>query len=783
MKNVLAASLSLSLAALSPYGLRAEAGESIDLPPFGTVRVIDSVDCTGTDHGFVEYPAGASRVETVLGKPCRVMPVQATDSSFISYRLGQGKGLRANGSYVVVVEYPDDVPRNYTVFNRATDSKRSFCTGSSIGDAWAPKYVDNHSESLAVPQSGEYQLWTAYGSLMDRTRDYRESTVVRTDAQGNPVKNGKGEVQKDPVFNTPADGFDFVLAQYGRDHDPNTQGLAVRRVTLCEIPDEKAVWANLVFPPDPLPRRHIFWREEMSDGGPIQGDTPQCANRTDWFDHKARQMKMLGIDTYMKDLLEFGHVQHWDPNFIAPNWAWGDARTDGLWEKAVGIMAGYGLSILPYYEWCGNRGADVDGRPSFGNQKRAETLNGEKNYTHIWWTEGANIDITDPDALTETKRLLDGTVLRFKDKADFVGALFRTRPTQWPVSFSDATRARFAEEVRNGQAVSRDDLKRDRALYADYLAWWHKRRAAFLDALQAYLVEKGLPKAQVIFDSETSESGPGFAGGGFVVDDRAAWERTFSDLGMKTPKWAATADTVSSHAFLKARRDPAGTWGQWEWQHACPGDDPENFNGLDPRVWLAMPFNRLYSVSDPAAFQAYRNASGTQTIIRHYSLNENMIYRKAGDKDEAICGYAISDVEHAGRACMMNEVYAMANGDPANLGYFMGSTFSRGFPGPVREFNQNFLALPALPSRVVEGACDDAEVVLREIDCTKFGQGKYYALVHTGAREKKAVTVRFPEGTKSVTVLVGGATKALESDASATFRALKPWQLLAFQAK
>ena len=769
-----------TLAALAVLAATSVFAETIDLPVFGAVKVLDAVDCTKTGHGFHEYPAGASRVETILDKPCRVMPVQAKDSSFFSYRLGKGNGLRANGSYVVVLEFPDDLPRNYVLFNRATDSKRSFSTGSSLGDAWAPKYVDNHSESLDLPQSGEYQMWTAYGSLMDRTRDYCESTVVRKDAQGNPVKNDKGEEQKDPVFLSPSDGFDFVVAQYSRDHDPNSQGIAVRRILLCEIPNEKAVWAKVTFPPAPLPRRHIFWREEMSDGGPIQGDNPQCANRIDWFHHKARQMKMLGINTYTKDLLEFGHVQHWDPNFIATNWAWDDGKTKHVWGEVVELMADYGFDLLPYYEWCGNRGADVGGQPSYGNRKLAKTLGGKDSYTHIWWTEGANLDITDPEALAETKRLLDGTVFRYQGKASFAGVVFRTRPTQWPVSFSDSARALFAKEENQGQTPSRDDLKRDRALYDRYIAWWHVKRVAFLRGIQAYFVEKGMPEAFVILDSETSESGPGFTGGGFVVDDRDAWAKAFADCGIKTPKMVSTADTVASHAFLKGRHEPAGTWGDWEWQHACPGDDPENYNAVR-NVWLAMPFNRLYSVADPAAFQAYRNAFGTETIVRHYSLNENMLYRKNGDKDESICGYAIADSERAGRACMQNEVVAMANGDPVNLGYFMGSTFSRGFPGPVREFNLNFLALPALPSKVIENACDDPEVVLREIDAG--ARGRYFALVHTGAKPKKDLVVRFPKGMSGLQAIVTGKTARVAEDGAVTIGSLKPWQLVSFLAK
>ena len=47
------------------------------------------------------------------------------------------------------------------------------------------------------------------------------------------------------------------------------------------------------------------------------------------------------------------------------------------------------------------------------------------------------------------------------------------------------------------------------------------------------------------------------------------------------------------------------------------------------------------------------------------------------------------------------------------LGYLLGGNLGRGFPQYVREFNANFLALPALPSERLSGASDDKEIVVR----------------------------------------------------------------------
>ena len=143
----------------------------------------------------------------------------------------------------------------------------------------------------------------------------------------------------------------------------------------------------------------------------------------------------------------------------------------------------------------------------------------------------------------------------------------------------------------------------------------------------------------------------------------------------------------------------------------------------------------------------------------------------------------MADWEHAGRACMIAEINAMANGDPVNLGYLMGSNYTRGFPVPVREFNQNFLALPALPSKVVKGACSDSEVVLREIDCSKLGvTAKYYALVHIGLKEKCDVKVAIHGVKGEVEFVANGKTSPLK-DGVLEFKTLKPLQLIAIKAK
>ena len=732
--------------------------ETVNLPVFGDVVVVDSVDCTKTDHRFEEHPAGASRVETVLDEPCRVLPIQDNTSAFMKWRLGEGKGVKPDGAYVVVIEFPDDVARDYIVRNNGNNSRRSFYTGSGIGDPWEAEIVGHNPESLRIPQSGKYQKWCGL-------------TFTGVKAPN---------LQENGTLDIATEGFDLILAQYKRKHHPESAGIAARRILLCEIPDEKALWARIPFPPAPLPRRHIFWREEMSDGA--SKDDGICAGGagTMWWEQKCRAMKILGQNTFCKDLLEFGHNQDWDPNWKhgepgakSWRWMWGtNGALSDLWARLVPIVVNkYGLDILPYYEYSGGIGA-VPG--SLGPEKRAQPLNGEANYTHITWSEGkARVDITDPDTLEDLEYVLEGTIVRFKDeiaKGGFLGAWFRPRPGQWPVSFADATRERFGREENGGNTPSRADLQNNRALYDRYIAWYGKKRAEFLDQIRKYLESNGVKNAIVLLDNEASEPGRGLADrGGMVTDDPASW-RTI--LPGKPVVDVNDPTIVSQHLYLKSLRTPSSTWGKFEWQHACPGCDPEHYQKLK-NVWIALPFHNLFSVNDPGAFDAYRNANGTDTIVRHYGLNEHMVKDAGGQR---LIGYAIADFERAGRACMLSEVNAMANGDPVNLGYLMGSNFSRGFPEPVREFNLNFLALPALPSRKLDGACADPEVVLRRIDCTSYGRGAYYEVVHVGFTGKRNVQVRFPAGVQQVTDINGHRHPVVKG--VATFPVLKPWQLL-----
>ena len=761
-------------AALAHLPASVSLGDTLNLPVYGPCIVVDTVDCTQTDHRFADYPAGASRVETILGKPCRVLDVQPETASWVDWRLGEGKDLRPNGAYVVVIEYPDDEPRAFHVRNYGNNSRRSFYTGQSNGDAFEGPIVHHKPESLKIPQSGKFATWSSLTFLGLRAA----------------TRNDKGKMD------IATEGFEVAISQYKKEWHPLSAGIAVSRILLCKIVDEKAAWAKIPFPPKGLPRRHIFWREEMADGVTGEGGLCDSNQGLDWIEQKFRAMKIFAQNTYCKDLLEFGHNQGWDVNWKRrnnlpgakhANWMWGGNGHDwDIWGRIVPMAVDqYGFDVLPYYEYGGAAGDMSCSTPPLGPQKRCEPLDIDNkpkdrgiNYTHIWWSEGKlRVDITDPDTLAELEYILDCTIFRFKEqveKGGFLGVLMRPRPGQWAIGFGDATRARFAMEENCGQAVSRADLKANKALYDKYIAWFGKRRAKFMDDIRKYLEDGGVKNAVAILENDDSETGyPLKDGGSMTTDDLPFCQ---AKLPGKNIVDVNDPSVVGQHRYLQALRTPSGTWGCWEWQHASPFCDPEHYQNLK-NVWIAMPFHALFTVTDPACLKEFDNANGTSTIIRHYDLNEGTLFQ--GDKPGST-GYCMADWEHAGRACMIAEVNAMANGDPVNIGYLMGSNYTRGFPEPVREFNLNFLALPALPSKKIDGACADSEVVLRRIDCTKYGKGTYYEVVHVGYTGKRDVQVRFPSGIRQVTDINGRIYPV--DKGVATLPVLKPWQLLTLWA-
>jgi hypothetical protein len=731
-----------------------------ELAPFGRLSLVDEVAC-GADNPGHEMrcdPASAARVETVLGRPCRTLAPTPKECAYMTFRLGQRKLLRPGGTYVLAVEYPEDAPRSLVIINTGNETSRGLHTGLTTGDALHAKYVDSQVESLNLPLSGRWETWTLLFRLHDR---FAEKGLVRGSDR--------------PRTLSPEDGFDVTVAQFSDVNDPFSKGAAVASIRLYEVVDEERLALKVNYPPEGLPRRRLFWREEMADGV-IGGKKPEdrgVDNPLDWYRYKAELMRFLGMNTFAKDLLEFGACQHWDSTEHGGNkWVYFNGEMKDVWRQIVELMGQYGFDVLPYYEYSGSKGQE-----GLGNQRRAEPLKGAGPYSHISWIESSNADITDPDTYADFQKMLDLTVVKLQDKARFAGIWLRPR-AQLPVGFGDKTRERFAKEANRGVAVTREQLKADKALYGRYIAWWDGKRRDFLTAMRDDLRGKGVKDAFVLFTGCSAEPGKGFGDfqPRFFTDAPDKWAPVLAQEAHKPPlerKWQVYTpeDVAAKGLYLQALLAPGANWGGWELQHSNPADDPATYRAVDG-VMLTYPFNRLYTVNDPKALDLYRTPAGL-TLMRHYALNENMMFG-AADKDKL--GYFVADVERTGPFCMQAEAVAMANGDPTLIGYLVGNNFGRGFPAYVRDFNANFLALPALPSTRAEGASSDPSVVVRVIDAGR--NGRYLSVVNTAPAARDAVRVKLP-GNGAVTALAAG--RELPRSGDAVTVSLRPYQLLALR--
>ncbi|MGE9266601.1 MAG: hypothetical protein ACQKBY_00785 [Verrucomicrobiales bacterium] len=731
-----------------------------DFPDVSQWRLVDEVDLT-SQEGFKEFPAGASELRELLGRQSRCLSNEAGGVKYFGYLLGQGKGLQGGGHYLLEIEYPQDVPRTMMVMNRGDGMTRGFHTGATVGDALSPHYVNNAPESLALPLSGKSERVRYFMTLQDRTSEI--------------AGKRKAEVPDEKLTQRtllPEDGFWVYLAQFAPEQSPLSAGVAVSAIRLYEVPDLAEVTVKAGELPEDLPRRHVFFREEMADGVLMgEADERGFENRLDWFEGKAALCRFLGMNTLAKDLLEFGHNQGWNPAKHG-GWTWVyPAQVGDLWPGVVEIARQHGLSLLPYYEYAGSVGRD-----GLGPQRRARPLGGE-NYTHVSWAEKNRADLTEEETFADFWKMLDITVVDQKEKGDFIGVWLRPRGGQLPVSFSDAALGKFAAEKREGKGVTRAMLQQDKALYAAYLDWWRGERKDFLTRVRDELRKAGVAGAEVFYTADVSEPGfvqPGGERSGLVAEDPALWK----GVALKKAP-VALSQALEEQWSLRAQTEPHWTWGKWEWQHAVPEQDPENYRESEG-IYPTLSFNRRFTVDDAETLQAFSKEEGL-AMVRHFSLNEDMLRIKGGKngKDLDPLGYFSADVEYAGPFIMMAEVRAMAAGNPTRIGYLSSNQFNRASPEYVREFHAAYLSLPALPAREVPQGDGAAGIVVKQFKSER--HGTWFAVINPGYEACEAeITLPLAAGEKLRDAVSGKELEVSDGKVSVQMRSC---QLLAWRTQ
>jgi len=269
-------------------------------------HLVDEVDLGAPDpgHRFQVVAPAPPEHRTIAGRRAQDL-APGTEPGFIAVRLGEGAGLRAGGRYLLTVDYPEDRPRSFVVSNLGCETRRGLHTGGTVGDALDAPYVGSHNESLAIPLSGEWRTWSMLFRLHPR---YPERRIAR----------GAGARDQGP-----AGGITVVLSQFAREHAPRSAGIAASHLRLYAAPEDLDLAAPLAELPAALPRRYLFWREEMADGvidsrDPSENGFPED-QVLDWYRYKLELATFLGHNAYAKDLLEFGANQGWDSSRYGGN--------------------------------------------------------------------------------------------------------------------------------------------------------------------------------------------------------------------------------------------------------------------------------------------------------------------------------------------------------------------------------------------------------------------------------------------------------------------------------
>jgi regulation of enolase protein 1 (concanavalin A-like superfamily) len=759
------------------------------------VTLVDEINTATTAPNY-QVNAGANTVATIYGKQARTMPThdaqgnplpQADTAATMGYIIGANKGLVPGNAYILAVEYPDDVPRAMYITNRGADYIRGLATGPAVGDARA-QFTEASVESLSYPQTGQWKVYKEYFHLLDR---FQGVVGLREPAPGyRPF--------------TPAQGFYVAITRMKHLNDPRSEGAAIGYIRLYAVADPTALYAPINYPPANLPRRNIFWREEMADG--LLSSTGNAndfavSDSVNWYVYKMKMAKVLGINTFTKDLLEFGFNQGWESG--DENWVMnGQAPNNNLWTRLVPKATAEGFDLMPYFEYKGGIGLFNQG---LGNERRAHklyhdvkiTCGNSEFYDCAWWTQGQNADLTDPATLVDAKRTLDRTVGDFKAKAKFSGIWFRMRSNCLPMSFAPATIARYVAANPSDSGTTPASLitsyEGNKQLYNRYVDWWFVQRVNFLTSLQQYLrTTLAIPNAQVLFTPWTSEAvpplhklGETYGQAGVVTDDMTWWTTFFNNLPVSwwkyqwqpTPYSQITTDHLYRNVLgeqlpINSSLNPNSE----EQFHGSPIADPQHYTSLDG-IMMTYPIGRLFTLDDVTTggaplLTSFKCASGL-TVVRHYTLNEDN-----GEVDpmplDGQLGYLSVACDRAGNHLMLQQARAIANGDPRNLGYLEASSLSTGFPEIMRRFNQAFLAVPALPSTVVSGGANNTNVVVRRITTT--GQGTYFYVVNTSMSPVTGVTVTL-SGTGTVKNLV---TNTAESGTTLNLN-LDPAELRAYR--
>ncbi|MHB8996556.1 MAG: hypothetical protein ACYC63_15025 [Armatimonadota bacterium] len=698
------------------------AGTTEELPVYGRLRLVDVVLCSDENdpHALrqggrglhnkytsdpLDYYGGKdrlnfdwardyrddrdqfTRIETILGRPCRV-----TDNwGWFAYRVGRGL-LQPGRRYVLAVDYPEDTSRSFLIWNGLDGSASvGFHTGTALGD---PHTRQRFMQKVDLPLSGQYR------------RHYTLFTPTATEGW-------------------------IAIHSVGPRADPFSAGIAVNALRLYELGDEAALdsLALRVSEPEGLPRRQLGFIQEDA--------TPSAA--------RLAQYQLLGLNMYAPLILSYGGGTYatnsgyvgWPSKLFGPD----GLRNENALAKppyyrlqpllADNVLAEAdkrGMTVVPLLEYCGTGQLPPealavwpDGKPHYYHWGTTTGADGLRTMRYL--EDGQCLDMAHPAVGEDLAKMVTELATQLGRHPSFGGLALAPRFSAWQISYSDYELQRFARD-RNLTLPSQGagQWVRDHHLQ-DFYAWHYERkRENLLRATEA--LRKVNPNLRLMVLN--------YNGG----DDNLHfgtplywWDRQKAD-DLLVPGQVSLPD-VSRLNLAQMMEDPTRP----DVAGLSVGMNPPLYT-KDKGLLNLPPAHYPFLCGNADFLNHFRTAEGSAVCLW-------WIYNEDAFMNHSALGWncpGLNGNEPAGRHSMLDEVLAMAASDPVVLAVRMGQ-LNRGFPQYAREFAAAYRALPAVPSTIIK-ACADPQIVVRQYETAR---GTYLAVINTGlGPQSKTVQLRLP---------------------------------------